>query len=86
MPPPRDPLFKEQFSNLNVNFLYKCLRLIRGRCNNCKTRCFTLIFIADKIKMFSLLEISSDAQLKKIDHCLENDMKSMLSFIFVIIL
>ena len=82
VPCPRHLLFKERFTNVNVNISCKCLSLKRGRCNNCKTRCFTLNFIADKIKIFSLLDVPSDVHLKKIDDYLENDIKSMISFNF----
>ena len=57
------------------------MSLKRGRCNNIITR-FTLNFIADKIKIFSLLDTPSDVQLKKIEDCLENDIKSIISFNF----
>ena len=62
----RHPLFKEQFLNANVDTSCKCLDLTKGRCSNCKRRCFTLDFIVEKTKVTSLLDVPSDVQLKKI--------------------
>ena len=53
VPCPRHPLLKEQFLNTNVNI-------------SCKTRCFALNFLADEIKVASILDIPSDVQLKKL--------------------
>ena len=49
---------------------------------NFKTRCFTLNFIAGKIKVPSSLDVPNNVWLKKIDEYLESDIKSMLFFYF----
>ena len=66
VPCPRHPLFKERFLKANVETSCKCLDLTKGRCSNCKRRCFTLDFIVEKTKVTSLLDVPSDVQLKKI--------------------
>ena len=77
VPCPRHPLFKERFLNTSVNITCKCLESTKGCCSNFKTRCFTLNFLADKIKVASVLDVPSDVQLKKIDDYLKSDIKSM---------
>ena len=83
LPCPWHLLFNERFRNVNVNISCKCLSLKTGRWNNCKARCFTLNFIADKIKIFSLLDVPINVQFTEIDDYLENDIKSMLFLFFL---
>ena len=67
-------------SNANVYILCKCLDLTKGRCSNCKARCFTLNFIAAKIQVASLLDVPGNVQLKKINEYLEMLLKICFSY------
>ena len=80
VPCPRHPLFKGRFRNVSVDISCKFLDLRKVRYNNCKTRCFTLNLIVEKIKIASLLDVPSEVQLKKINEYLENDIKSMFFY------
>ena len=42
VPCERHPLFKQRFGGGIVDVKCNCLNFDKGRCNNCKTRCFTL--------------------------------------------
>ena len=77
---PRHPQFKGRFMNTNVEMTCYCLSLQKGRCNNCKTFCFTLNCLADTIKLGTISDVPDDVKLVKINDCLEKDVKSMLSF------
>ena len=57
-------------------------RARQGHCSNCKTRCFTLNFVADKIKIVDLFEIPNDIKVNTIKEYLENDIKTTLFFYF----
>ena len=60
----------------------KCLEMDKGRCNACKTICFNLNFIAQKIKM-SILNVPDSIQRKPIEVYLKKGIKKMLFFTFV---
>ena len=53
----------------------------KGRCNACKTICFNLNFVTQKIKM-SILDVPGSLQLKTIENYLKKDINSMLFFYF----
>ena len=70
-PCPQGPLFKERFRNANVDLSCRCLEQDRGYCSNCKTRCFTLDCLGNKIKIAGLFEIPNDIKVKTIKEYLE---------------
>ena len=82
LPCPRHPMFKDRFRNDAIDISCKCLEQSRGYCNNCKTKCFTLNFIADKVKISQLLDVPDDVQFKTIDNYLKETSKVCCFFIF----
>ena len=61
------PMFMDRFQNVSMSMSCKCLQQDRWCCNNCKTYCFTLNVIVDKMKVVSLSDIPKSIQLKTID-------------------
>ena len=55
----------------------KCLLQDRGRCTNCKTKCFTLNFVVNKPKLMSEW-VSENINLKPINEYLKKDVDSMI--------
>ena len=45
----RHLLFKNRFADLRIEMSCKCLLQDAERCTNCKTKCFTLNFLANKL-------------------------------------
>ena len=77
----KHPMFMDRFQNVSMSMSCKCLQQDRWCCNNCKTYCFTLNVIVDKMKVVSLSDIPKSIQLKTIDY-LKKDIRSMLFFTF----
>ena len=71
------PMFKDRFRNVEVDISCKCLQQQTGRCSNCKTKCFTLKFIADKVKVLDLSVVPETVQLKTIDDYMKKNIKSI---------
>ena len=64
-----------------TDILCKCLELQKGRCNNCKTICFNLNFLAKKVKLGHYFDVLSTLDIIPIEQYLDN-IKSMLLFYF----
>ena len=62
---PHHPQFKYLFMNSNFEIGCHCLMLKKGRCNGCKTFCFILNCVANKIKIVVLSDVPNDVNLKK---------------------
>ena len=58
-----------------------CLLQNRGRCTNCKTKCFTLNSVANKHKLMSEW-VPESINLKSIKEYLQKDVDSMLFWHF----
>ena len=78
-PCPRNPMFKNSFRNIQVNTTWKCLLQERDHCNNRKTKCFNLNFIANKIKVLPGT-VPSTVEINTIEEYLEREINSMLLF------
>ena len=70
-------LFKERFLNAGIKMPCKCLLQNRGRCTNCKTKCFTLNFAVNKLKLMSEW-VPENINLKPINEYLKKDVDSMI--------
>ena len=81
VPCPRYPYFKERIGSRFVNISCNYLNLKKAHCNNCKVICFSLNFLADKIKVGRYINIPSDIEMIPIEQYLMN-MKNMLFFYF----
>ena len=81
VPCERHPLFKQCFGGGVVDVKCSCLHFDKGRCNNCKTRCFNLNFVADKIKAAEVANVSAGVKLMNIKDYLW-DIKILLCFYF----
>ena len=81
VPCERHPMFKERFSNTRTEMSCKFLLQDTGRCTNCITKCFTLNFVADKLKLLPE-SVPDSIKLKPIDEYLKKDIKSMLFWHF----
>ena len=77
-PCPQHPLFKERFRNTNVDLSCRCLEQGRVPCSNWKTCCFTLNFVADKIKVYLCLLYLIVFNWKQLKDIWKKDIISML--------
>lgn len=75
---PRHLIFKDRFRNVAVDISCKCLEQPRGCCKYCKTKCFNLNFVADKIKVSQLSDVPSGVELQTIAEYLKVDIKGLL--------
>ena len=80
-PCPRHPYFKERIGSQFTDISCKCLELQKERCNNCKTICFNLNFLTDKVKLGHYLDVPSTVDIVSIEQYLGN-IKSTLFFYF----
>ena len=77
----RHPYFKERIGSQFTDISCKCLELQKERCNNCKTICFNLNFLTDKVKLGHYLDVPSTMDIVPIEQYLGN-IKSTLFFYF----
>ena len=76
------PMFKDRFRNVEVDICCKYLQQQTERCSDCKKSCFTLNFVAYKVKALDLSVVPETLQLKTVDNYLKKNIKSMLFFHF----
>ena len=81
VPGERHPLCKGKFSNTGIEMSCKCLLQGTRRCTNCKTKYFTLNFVANKLKLLPE-SVPDSIKLKSIDQYLKKDINSMLFWHF----
>lgn len=73
----RHPLFKNRFADLYIEMSCKCLLQDAGRCTNCKAKCFTQNFLANKLKLL-LESVPDSVKLKPMDEYLKKDVEGIL--------